>query len=96
METLRGIVLYSVKNYEHVSFDTFRESGIIFLDHIYICTLTTVQSALLNVPSKDATTIYYALGAEKVHDLEYQESHQALLKNEVERLKSVLFNKVDK
>ncbi|XP_074628907.1 TNF receptor-associated factor 5-like isoform X3 [Acropora palmata] len=38
---------------------------------------------------------YYALGAEKVHDLEYQESHQALLKNEVERLKSVLFNKAD-
>lgn len=38
---------------------------------------------------------YYALGAEKIHDLEYQESHQALLKNEVERLRSVLFNKAD-
>ena len=38
---------------------------------------------------------FYALGAEAVHDQLYQESHQVLLKNEVERLKGALFNKVD-
>ena len=38
---------------------------------------------------------YYALGAESEHDQQYQESHQVLLKNEVERLRHALFNKVD-
>ena len=37
---------------------------------------------------------YYALGAESDHNTNYQESHQVLLKNEVERLRGVLFNKV--
>lgn len=37
---------------------------------------------------------YYALGAESDHNRKYQESHQVLLKNEVERLRGVLFNKV--
>ena len=39
---------------------------------------------------------YYALGTESVHDRQYQESHQVLLKNEVESLRRVLFNKVNK
>ena len=38
--------------------------------------------------------IYYPLGAERDHDQQYQESHQVLLKNEVERLGRLLFNKV--
>lgn len=37
---------------------------------------------------------YHALGAKKDHDLQYQESHQVLLSNEVERLRGVLFDKV--
>ena len=37
---------------------------------------------------------YHALGAKKDHDLQYQESHQVLFSNEVERLRGVLFDKV--
>ena len=37
---------------------------------------------------------YHALGAESDHDRNYQESHQVLLKNEVEKLRGVLFNKL--
>ena len=38
---------------------------------------------------------YYTLGAESDHDQQYQKSHQVLLKNEVERLGRLFFNKVD-
>ena len=37
---------------------------------------------------------YYALGGKYNHDRQYQESHQVRLKNEVEKLKDKIFNKV--
>ena len=39
---------------------------------------------------------YHSLGGESNHDKQYQESHQVLLKNEVQSLKFALFNKVRK
>ena len=37
---------------------------------------------------------YYALGGKYEHDRQYQECHQVMLKNEVEKLKSKIFSKV--
>ena len=37
---------------------------------------------------------YYVLGGKYHHDRQYQESHQVMLKNEVERLKGKIFHKV--
>lgn len=37
---------------------------------------------------------YYQLGLEIVHNEQYQESHQALLKSQVERLQRAIYDKV--
>lgn len=58
--------------------------------HIFIYTLVTAQGEWWNAQLKGVITIMRLERNRK-----YQESHQVLLKNEVERLRGVLFNKGD-